>query len=225
MNRYELANVISQKIQISGYDADRFLRATLNTIIEIVTSKQPVELDGFGTFSMRPQAPRSGTVPATGQPIQIPARWAASFKIDKAFKNLVEAVPIDTEAPTTSNFVAPNITSRNDKPYTFTLEYDDSDTGISAGTIGRDETKPENFDIQVSGPNAYSQKARAITTKSTPNKKGKIVTYAVGAPGGIWDASANGTYEIFLLEGQISDAHGNAIPTGRLGSFLVDIPV
>jgi nucleoid DNA-binding protein len=224
MNQFELANAIAQDLQIGGYDADRFLRATLEKIIQVVISKQPLELQNFGVFSMRPVAPRIGTVPATGAPLNIPARWAASFKIDKAFKARVEAVPLDQEAPTASNLIAANIATPNDKPYTFTLEYDDADTGIRASTIGKDETKPEDLDIRVTGPNDYSQKAKAIKTKSTPSKKGRIVTYAVGAPGGIWDASANGTYEIVLLEGQITDTQGNAITPGRLGSFLVDIP-
>lgn len=62
MNPFELSNAIAQDLQIGGYDADRFLKATLGKIVEVVTSKQPVKLVGFGTFSMRPQAPHIGTV-------------------------------------------------------------------------------------------------------------------------------------------------------------------
>ncbi len=86
MNQLELANAIAQELQIGGYDADRFLKVTLEKIISTVTTNQPVELQGFGTFAMRPNAPRTGTSPATGEPFNIPARWSASFKIDKAFK-------------------------------------------------------------------------------------------------------------------------------------------
>jgi nucleoid DNA-binding protein len=82
-----------------------------------VTANQPVELMTLGTFTMRPNAPRVGRNPATGVPIDIPARWSVSFKVDKAFK------------------------TATDKPYTFVVEYIDTGTGVLTSTIGRDEMK------------------------------------------------------------------------------------
>jgi len=45
----------------------------------------------------------------------------------------------------------------------------------------------------------------------------------VAAPGGTWDAGDNGTYTISMAAGQVSDAHGNFVPAGTLGTFTVSI--
>jgi nucleoid DNA-binding protein len=223
MNQLELANAIAQDLQIGGYDADRFLKVTLEKIISVVTSNQPVELQGFGTFAMRPNAPRTGTSPATGEPFNVPARWSASFKIDKAFKERVEAVPLDQSSPTVSPGTISDIIAPGDKPYYFTVQFSD-DVGIKASTIGGKNSDLGELDVRVTGPNGFNQLARATRTKATADKKGRIVTYAVGAPGGVWDFTANGQYQIDLLEAQVSDLMGNFLSSTTVGNFSVAIP-
>ncbi|WP_019501339.1 HU family DNA-binding protein [Pseudanabaena sp. PCC 6802] len=223
MNQLELANVIAQELQIGGYDADRFLKVTLEKIVETVTTNQPVELQGFGTFAMRPNAPRTGTSPATGEPFNVPARWSASFKIDKAFKERVEAVPLDQSSPTVSPGSISDIITPGDKPYYFTVQFSD-DVGIKASTIGGKNSELGELDVRVTGPNGFNQLARATRTKATADKKGRIVTYAVGAPGGVWDFTANGQYQIDLLEAQVSDLMGNFLSSTTVGNFNVAIP-
>jgi nucleoid DNA-binding protein len=223
MNQLELAQAIAAEIQISGYDADRFLMATLNKIKAVVTNRMPVDLQGFGTFSIRPNAPRVGRNPSTGEPINIPAKWSASFKIDKAFKAAVEAVPLDETPPFVAGFNAPNIVAASDKPYTFTVSYNDEGVGILSSSIGRDELKPENLDIRVTcAMNNYSQLARTTKTKKT-GETTVTVTYMIGAPGGQWDATDDGRYVIELLEGQIEDAHGNVLPHGPITTFVCNV--
>ncbi|WP_019499165.1 HU family DNA-binding protein [Pseudanabaena sp. PCC 6802] len=222
MNQLELAQAIAQELQIGGYDADRFLTAALNRIKTTVTAKVPVELQGFGTFSIRPQAPRVGRNPATGEPLDIPARWSASFKIDKAFKAVVDQVPLDRTLPFVAGFTAPNIMAASDKPYTFTVSYNDEGVGILTSSIGKDEMKPENLDIRVTSPTGnYSQMAKATKTKKAGSTV--AVTYMIGAPGGMWDASSDGRYTIELLPGQIKDAQGNILPPGPITSFVCNV--
>jgi nucleoid DNA-binding protein len=223
MNQFELANAIAQDLQIGGYEADRFLKVTLEKIISTVTTNQPVELQGFGTFAMRPNAPRTGTSPATGEPFNVPARWSASFKIDKAFKERVEAVPLDQSNPSVTPVTISNINAPSDKPYYFTVQFSD-DVGIKASTIGGKNSELGELDVQVSGPNGFNQLARATKTKATADKKGRIVTYAVGAPGGVWDFTANGLYRIDLLEAQVSDLMGNFLSSTSVGNFSVAVP-
>jgi nucleoid DNA-binding protein len=223
MNQLELANAIAQDLQIGAYDADRFLKAAIAKITATVSENVPVELMNLGTFTMRPNAPRVGRNPSTGAPIDIPAKWSVSFKIDKAFKTLVESVPLDNQAPWITAITALGINAQTDKPYTFVFEYEDEGVGIRASTIGRDETKPDSLDLRVTGPNDYSQKAKAIKTKTSASKKGRIVTYSIGAPGGMWDASADGQYLIEVLPGQVTDAQGNAIAAGIISSFICNV--
>jgi nucleoid DNA-binding protein len=223
MNQLELANAIAQDLQIGGYNADRFLKVTLEKIISTVTTNQSVELQGFGTFAMRPNAPRTGTSPSTGEPFNVPARWSASFKIDKAFKERVEAVPLDQSNPSVTPVTISNINAPSDKPYYFTVQFSD-DVGIKASTIGGKNSELGELDVRVSGPNGFNQLARATKTKATADKKGRIVTYAVGAPGGVWDFTANGLYRIDLLEAQVSDLMGNFLSSTSVGNFSVAVP-
>ncbi len=222
MNQFELANAIAQDIQISGYDADRFLTATLNRIKATVIAKMPVELGNFGTFSIRPQAARVGRNPSTGEPLNIAAKWSASFKIDKAFKAEVDNVALDETVPFVAGVTTPNIVTASDKPYVFTVSYNDEETGILTSSIGRDDLKPENLDIRVTcTEKSYSQLARATKTKKVGSTV--TVTYQIGAPGGQWDASDDGLYTVELLPGQIKDAQGNAISAGIISSFICNV--
>jgi hypothetical protein len=47
------------------------------------------------------------------------------------------------------------------------------------------------------------------------------VTYTITPPGGSWLSADNGTYAIDLGGSPITDANGNSIPTGPLGTFIV----
>ena len=48
-----------------------------------------VTLVGFGTFSVRDRAARTGRNPRTGEPIDIPAAKIPAFKAGKALKDAV----------------------------------------------------------------------------------------------------------------------------------------
>lgn len=50
-------------------------------------------------------------------------------------------------------------------------------------------------------------------------------SYAINAPGGNWDASDNGWYEIYMRANEVRDASGNAVAAGKIGSFEVAIPL
>ncbi len=51
---------------------------------------EEVSLVGFGTFSVRPRAARSGRNPKTGETITIQASRVPSFKAGKALKDAVD---------------------------------------------------------------------------------------------------------------------------------------
>ncbi len=49
-----------------------------------------------------------------------------------------------------------------------------------------------------------------------------IVTYVIDAPAGGWtDAAAQGTWTVSIIDGQITDLAGNAVPGADLGTFAV----
>ncbi|MEE3216500.1 MAG: HU family DNA-binding protein, partial [Pseudomonadota bacterium] len=54
-----------------------------------VSSGQDVSLIGFGTFTVRERAARTGKNPQTGQPLKIPASKTVAFKPGKGLKDAV----------------------------------------------------------------------------------------------------------------------------------------
>ena len=87
MNKSELIDIISNESDVSKAAASRALDAMLNGVTESLLSGDQVTLVGFGTFSVRDRAPRTGRNPQTGEAIQIKAAKVPVFKAGKAFKD------------------------------------------------------------------------------------------------------------------------------------------
>lgn len=89
MNKSELIDAIAAEADISKADASRALDATLDTVTKALKKGDSVSLVGFGTFSVKDRAARTGRNPQTGQPIQIAAARIPGFKAGKALKDAV----------------------------------------------------------------------------------------------------------------------------------------
>lgn len=86
MNKTELIDRIAESADISKASAGRALDAALEAITDSLKQADPVALVGFGTFTVRERAARTGRNPQTGQPIQIAAAKVPAFKPGKALK-------------------------------------------------------------------------------------------------------------------------------------------
>lgn len=89
MNKSELIDAIAAEADISKADAGRALDATLDSITGALKKGDTVSLVGFGTFSVKERAARTGRNPQTGQPIKIAAAKTPGFKAGKALKDAV----------------------------------------------------------------------------------------------------------------------------------------
>ncbi|MBL4867072.1 MAG: HU family DNA-binding protein [Pseudomonadales bacterium] len=89
MNKSDLIDAIATAADIPKAVAGRALDATLDTVSETLTNGEQVVLVGFGTFSVKERAARTGRNPRTGDPIDIPAARIPSFKAGKALKEAV----------------------------------------------------------------------------------------------------------------------------------------
>jgi len=89
MNKAELIDAIAESADLSKASATRALDATLEAITSQLVSGEQVTLVGFGTFSVRPRAARTGRNPRTGEAIQIKASNVPGFKAGKALKDAV----------------------------------------------------------------------------------------------------------------------------------------
>lgn len=89
MNKSELIDAIAASADIPKAQAGRALDAVIDTVTTALTDNDQVVLVGFGTFSVKERAARSGRNPQTGQPIDIPAARIPNFKPGKALKDAV----------------------------------------------------------------------------------------------------------------------------------------
>ena len=89
MNKAELIDAVAESADLSKASATRALDAALDAISNALKGGDQVTLVGFGTFSVRARAARTGRNPRTGEPIQIKASNVPGFKAGKALKDAV----------------------------------------------------------------------------------------------------------------------------------------
>ncbi len=90
MNKSELTEAIAEQADLTKADAGRALDAMINSISKTLKKGDTVSLIGFGTFSVKKRAARTGRNPATGETIKIKASKTPSFKAGKAFKDAIK---------------------------------------------------------------------------------------------------------------------------------------
>lgn len=91
MNKSELIEAIANSSDLPKAAAGRALEAVLETISDTLQKGDSVALVGFGTFTIKDRAPRTGRNPKTGEPIEIKAARVPGFKAGKALKDAVNS--------------------------------------------------------------------------------------------------------------------------------------
>jgi len=87
VNKSELIDAIAAEADISKASAGRALDAAVDAVTNELKNGGQVSLVGFGTFSVKDRAARTGRNPQTGEAIQIKAAKIPSFKAGKALKD------------------------------------------------------------------------------------------------------------------------------------------
>lgn len=87
MNKAELIDSIAASADIPKAAAGRALDAMIEAVEGALKKGDTVALVGFGTFSVKERAARTGRNPQTGKPIEIAAAKIPSFKAGKALKD------------------------------------------------------------------------------------------------------------------------------------------
>lgn len=89
MNKSELIDAVADDTGLTKADAGRALDAITDTIAKALQQGNTVSLVGFGTFTVRHRAARTGRNPRTGETIKIKASNNPAFKAGKALKDAV----------------------------------------------------------------------------------------------------------------------------------------
>ncbi|MCP5201357.1 MAG: HU family DNA-binding protein [Gammaproteobacteria bacterium] len=89
MNKADLIDAVADAADLSKAAATRAVDAMLDGITTALKKGDQVSVVGFGTFTVRDRAARTGRNPKTGEAIQIAASRVPGFKPGKALKDAV----------------------------------------------------------------------------------------------------------------------------------------
>lgn len=99
MTRAQLVNKLSLKMDVSRKEANLYLTAFLDSIIETLHKDGRVVVQGFGSFKVNEYKARMAKKPLTGELIQLPVRYKPSFHAGKELRERVnEGMVLVTEA-------------------------------------------------------------------------------------------------------------------------------
>ena len=89
MNKAELIDAIAESADISKAAATRAVDTFIDQVTQSLKKGDQVTLVGFGTFTVKERAARTGRNPRTGEAISIAASKNPTFKAGKALKDAV----------------------------------------------------------------------------------------------------------------------------------------
>ena len=90
MNKTELVAAVAAKAELSKKDAEAAVNAVFDSVKDALAEGDKVSLIGFGTFSVKTRAARTGLNPRTKERIEIPESKVPAFKAGSALKDAVK---------------------------------------------------------------------------------------------------------------------------------------
>lgn len=90
MNKTELVAAVAAKAELSKKDAEAAVNAVFDSVKDALAEDDKVSLIGFGTFSVKTRAARTGLNPRTKETIEIPESKVPAFKAGSALKDAVK---------------------------------------------------------------------------------------------------------------------------------------
>jgi len=91
MNKKELIASISETSGLNKVDSERALNAVISCLTDLLAKGDSIVLPGFASLSVKERSARTGRNPSTGQPIDIAASKAVSFKAGIKLKEAINS--------------------------------------------------------------------------------------------------------------------------------------
>lgn len=92
MNKAELVTLIADKIGVTKKQAEDMIETFVDTVVDTLKKGGEVTIAGFGAFSAKQRAGRTGVNPQNPtQKIQIPAVTVPKFKAGKGLKDALKS--------------------------------------------------------------------------------------------------------------------------------------
>ncbi|MBW3634928.1 MAG: HU family DNA-binding protein [Armatimonadetes bacterium] len=87
LSRGDIINSVAAQVDMPQAKVDSVIKAFEGAIARHIGTGGEIRMAGFGTFKTTQRAARTSRNPRTGDPVQVPARTAPSFKAGKALKD------------------------------------------------------------------------------------------------------------------------------------------
>ena len=87
MTKAELVDFVAGKADLTKADAARAIDAVVAGVTKGLKKEGKVSLVGFGTFTAKKRAARTGRNPQTGAEVKIPARVVPGFRAGSKLKD------------------------------------------------------------------------------------------------------------------------------------------
>ena len=116
MTRAQLVEKVAYRMKVTKKDADTYLTAFLDSIMDTLAKERRVVVQGFGSFKIKKYKSRLAKKPLTGEVIHLPVRRKPSFH---AGKELRERVNKEMELMHENEDLIRRLTERSDRIYCY----------------------------------------------------------------------------------------------------------
>ncbi len=100
MNKAELITLLAEKVGVTKKQAEDMVETFVETVIDTLKKGGEVNIAGFGAFSAKTRAGRTGVNPQKPtEKIQIPSVTVPKFKAGKGLKDALKATGAAAPAP------------------------------------------------------------------------------------------------------------------------------
>ncbi len=89
MKKSDLVDLVAQQKNLPRPQVEATVDALLEAVADGLARGERIDLRGFGAFTVRESAARSGRNPRTGETIQIAARKTPTFRVGKELRDRV----------------------------------------------------------------------------------------------------------------------------------------
>ena len=89
MTKKELIEKVAAETEVSKKEATEIVNAFVNAMASTLAKGDDVDLAGFGKFTVKKRAARTGVNPQTKEKVKIAASKAVGFKASKTLKDSV----------------------------------------------------------------------------------------------------------------------------------------
>ena len=89
MNKAQLVEKVAKSTKVNKQVAKQVLDSFLEAVDDSLSHGNTIEIRGFGSFKVKQRKARTARNPRTGDPVQLPPRKVAVFKVSKELKESI----------------------------------------------------------------------------------------------------------------------------------------